>query len=460
MGRTAATSVESRLRAHVRGPVRAPGDDGYDDARRLWNGAVDHRPAALVRCLDADDVRAALLVARDHGADVSVRGGGHDWAGRALRDGGVVLDLSGLREVVVDVAGSVAHAQGGALIADVVDPAAGHGLGTATAVVRTVGMAGMTMAGGYGGLNGRFGLALDNLLSADVVLADGTHVTAGPGPDEDPELLWALRGGGGNFGVVTAARYRLHPLGPVLGGMLLFPYAQAAQVLRGYREVLATAPDELTVMAGLFTGGPAGGPAVFVAPTWSGDLDEGERVVAPLTKLGTLVGGGVGPTPYPELLRMFEAGAAAGNRYALGTRWLPELTDDAVLALVDAAASAPSPTSLLALHHFHGAAARVAPDATAFALRRDHLLTEVIAAWAPGAPGDAAAAADVQRAWVDRVSTELAPGALPGGYPNILGPDDADRVAPGFGANADRLRAAKHRYDPDGILTAVAAFGP
>lgn len=448
MTQTTSSEVGARLRAHVRGQVWQQDDDGYDDARRVWNGAVDRRPAVLVRCADADDVRTALLVARESGVPLTVRGGGHDWAGRALRDGGVVLDLSALRGVEIDPGARVASAQGGALVADVVDPAAAHGLGTATAVVRTVGMAGMTLAGGYGGLAGRFGLALDNLLSADVLLADGTTVVAGP--DADRELLWALRGGGGNVGIVTAARYRLHPLGPVLGGMVLFPHQQAVQVLRGYRDLIATAPDELTVMAG-FVGGPAG-PAVYLAPTWSGDLGAGEAAVAPLLGLGTQVAGGVGPMPYPELIRMFEAGSRPGQHYALGTRWLPTLTDDAIEVLAEAAATWPSSASLLALHHFHGAATRVAPDATAFALRREHVLAEVIAAWQPAE--DAAA----QHAWVSRVTDALAPGALPGGYPNILGPQDADRVRLGFGANADRLLAAKRRYDPDGVLTAIAAL--
>ena len=448
MTQTTSSEVGARLRARVRGRVWQQDDDGYDDARRVWNGAADRRPAVVVRCIDADDLRTALLVARESGAAVTVRGGGHDWAGRALGDG-VVLDLSGLRGVELDPGARVAVAQGGALVADVVDPAAAHGLGTATAVVRSVGMAGMTLAGGYGGLAGRFGLALDNLLSADVLLPDGTSVVAGP--DGDPELLWALRGGGGNFGIVTAARYRLHPLGPVLGGMVLYPLEQAGQVLRGYRDLIATAPDELTVMAG-FVGGPTGEAAVFVAPTWSGELDAGKAAVAPLSRLGTPVAGGVGPMPYPELIRMFEAGAQPGQHYALGTRWLPTLTDDAIDVLAEAASSWPSASSLLALHHFHGAATRVAPDATAFALRREHVLAEVIAAWRP--PGEA----EQNHAWVERVTAALAPGALPGGYPNILGPRDAERARLGFGANADRLLAAKRRYDPDGVLTAVAAF--
>jgi FAD/FMN-containing dehydrogenase len=446
------TTIGTALRGRLRGAVREPGDEGYDAARKVWNAAVESRPAVVAQCLDAADVRAALLAAREHGVPLSVRGGGHDWAGRALRDGGVVLDLSGMRGVRVDPAAAVADVQGGALIGDVLDPAAAYGLVTPTGVVRDVGLVGLTLAGGYGGLVGRFGLALDNLVSADVVLADGRQVTAGPGDADDPELLWALRGGGGNFGVVTAVRYRLHPMAGVVGGMVMYPFEQAAQVLAGYRDVLASAPDELTVMAGFLTG-PIG-PVVFVAPTWSGELAAGADAVAPLKRLGTPLMDGVGPVRYPDLLRMFDEGMVDGHRYALGTRWLGELSDDDVAALAEGAATRSSPFSLLALHHFHGAAARVAPDATAFALRREHLLAEVIAAWPPGPEGE-----QPHRAWVRQVTDTLAPGALPGGYPNILGPEDVDRVRLGYGANAARLLAAKRRYDPDGVFTAVGALG-
>ena len=327
-------TIGIELRRALHGPVWEFGDDGYDAARTVWNGAVDHRPAVVARCADTDDVRAALLAAHRYGLPVSVRGGGHDWAGRAIREGGLVIDLSAMRGVRVDPASAVAEAQGGALAADLLDAAAPHGLATAAGAVRGVGMIGMTMAGGYGGLIGRFGLALDNLISAEVVLADGSTVMAGP--DGDPELLWALRGGGGNFGIVTSTRFRLHPLGPVLGGMVMYPHEQAGQVLRGYREIISTAPDELTVMAGFLTG-PGGAPVVFVAPTWSGDLTAGEAAVAPLTRIGTPLMTGIAPMPYPELLRMFEAGSSAGNRYALGTRWLAELTDDAITALAEGA---------------------------------------------------------------------------------------------------------------------------
>lgn len=450
--------ISTELQARLRGTVWRLDDDGYDAARTVWNGAVDHRPAVIARCLDSEDVRTALLVAVEHEVPLSVRAGGHDWAGRALRDGGLVLDLSDLRGVRIDARTAVAEAQGGALAADLLDPAAALGLVTPAGAVRDVGMAGLTMAGGYGGLIGRYGLALDNLLSADVILADGRRVRAGPGPEDDPELLWALCGGGGNFGVVTAARYRLYPLEQVLGGMVMYPLQQADQVLRGYRDVLASAPDELTVMAGFLTG-PTGEPVVFLAPTWSGNLAAGEAATAPLTRLGTPLATGVSPMAYPDLLRMFDAGAAGGNRYALDTHWLGELTEDAIAALIEGAVTGSSPLSLLALHHFHGAAARVAPDATAFALRRDHLLAEVIAAWPPGlADEDPAITAAPHRAWVERTSAALAPGALPGGYPNILGPQDAARAKLGYAGNAERLLAAKRRYDPTGVFNAIGAI--
>jgi hypothetical protein len=233
--------------------------------------------------------------------------------------------------------------------------------------------------------------------------------------------------------------------------MVLYPFQQAAQVLRGYREAIASAPDQLTVMAGLLTG-PDGAPAVFVAPTWSGDLAAGESAVAPLTRLGTPLVTALQAMPYPALLRMFDAGSAAGNRYALGTHWWLELTDEAIGALAEAALARTSPLSLVAVHQFHGAAARVRADATAFALRRPHLLAEVIAAWAPGDDDER------HLTWLREATATLAPGALPGGYPNILSTQESDRAEAGFGANAHRLRAAKHRYDPDGVFAAVAAL--
>jgi FAD/FMN-containing dehydrogenase len=416
-----------------------PDDPGFVSAAGLWNAAVPHRPAVIARCRDVEDVRAAVLTARERSLPLSVRGGGHDWAGRALRDGGLVVDLSGMDSVEVDRPARTATVGGGATAAHLLAAAAPHGLVAPTGVVRAVGMAGLTLAGGYGPLNGRYGLALDGLLGAEVVLADGSLVTAGE------ELLWALRGGGTNFGVVTRLTYRLHELPVVLAGMIMFSLAEAEQVLAGYQAFLDTAPDEISVMAGFLPG-----PAVFVCPFYAGpDLDEGRRLIAELARLGEPVVNQVAPVPYNDALGMFDGSMIDGNHYRLRTRWLPRLSGDAIAVLSAAARDMSSPYSAIALHHFHGAATRPAPSDTAFALRTDHLLLEIIAVWPPADP------AAPHHAWADRTSELIAPMALPGGYPNLLGPDETDRVRLAYGDNLDRLLRAKHRYDPDGVFSGV-----
>ncbi len=426
-----------------------PDGSGFEGARRVWNAAVTHQPALIVRCADPADVSAAVRAARDVGLPLSVRAGGHDWAGRALRDGGLVIDLTGMRAATADPAGRTASVQGGATTADLLAATAPHGLVTATGVVSSVGVTGLTTAGGYGPLIGRYGLALDNLLGADVVLADGSTVTAGP--DGDPELWWALRGGGGNFGVVTDLRFRLHELPTVLAGMLLFPFAEAGQILAGYAEIVAAAPDELTVMTG-FLPGPDG-PMTFLCPFWSGDdLAAGERAIAALRALGHPFVDQVGVMPYAAALSMFDANIVEGNHYLLRSRWLGELSPTAAGALVTGAAEVSSPFSTLIVNRFHGAAARVDPGATAFANRVPHQVVEVIAVWPP------TDSADRHRAWADSVVAALDPVSLPGGYPNLLGPDDDARARDSFAGNLDRLLAAKRRYDPDGVFSAIPAL--
>src|SRR6516164_539906 len=441
-----------RLRSSLHGTVLAAADAPYDAARQIWNGAVGHRPALIARCADDQDITAAVRAAREHGLPLSVRGGGHDWAGRALRDGGVMIDLSAMRGVTVDPAARTAVAQGGATAGDVAAAAAGYGLAPVTGTVKAVGMTGLTLAGGYGPLCGRHGLALDNLLGADVTLASGRRVTASDTGDAD--LYWALRGGGGTFGVVTAARYRLHPLPQVLAGLILFPLGQAGGVLRGYAEIAAAAPDELTVMTGFLNAG--GQMLLFLFPAWSGDPALGQGAIAALQRLGTPVMTQVAPMPYSGVLGMFDASVVNGRHYALATRWLPALTDDAIAVLAAAASTATSPLSAIAVHHFHGAAARVPAPDTAFALRRDHLLVEILAAWEPSPHDDGAA----HRAWAQALSGQLAPFSLPGGYANLLGPAEPGRTLLAYGANAPRLRDLKHRYDPDGVFSTATGTLP
>ncbi len=447
-----AAAAARQLRASLRGTVLAAGDAPYDTARQVWNGAVGHRPALIARCQDGKDITAAVRAAREHALPLSVRGGGHDWAGRALRDGGLVLDLSAMRGVTVDPAAGTAVAQGGATAGDVVAAAARYGLAPVTGTVKAVGMAGLTLAGGYGPLCGKHGLALDNLLGADVVLADGQQVTASDTSDSD--LYWALRGGGGTFGVVAAARYRLHPLPAILAGLILFPLGQADAVLRGYAEITAAGPDELTVMAGFLSAG--GQMLLFLFPAWSGDPGRGQDAITALQQLGTPVMAQVAPVPYADALGMFDQSVVNGRHYALATRWLSGLTDDTAATLTAAARSATSPLSAVAIHHFHGAAARVPAQHTAFALRCDHLLVEILAAWEPSPDASPAE----HRAWADGLSSQLAPSALPGGYPNLLGPSEPGRVLLAYGPNAPRLQDLKHRYDPDGIFSTATGTLP
>ncbi|WP_405090452.1 FAD-binding oxidoreductase [Micromonospora sp. NBC_01392] len=440
------------LRAALGDRLLTPADAGFPAAVRLWNGAPGAVPALVARTHDAAEVALAVRVARRCHLPLSVRAGGHDWAGRALRQGGLVVDLTALRRVDVDPGAGVVTVGGGATAGDVLAALRPYDRVVPTGVVRAVGMAGLTMAGGYGPLCGRYGLALDNLLGAEVVLADGRLVTADPA--HEPELYWALRGGGGNFGVATALRYRTHPLATVLAGMLLFPLDQATAVLRGYADVVRDAPDEVTVMAG-FLPGPAGEPVVFLAPFVGGDDPAaGRAAVDRLRALGTPLVDQVGPLAYEDALRLFDGGMADGNHYLLRTRWLAGVDEPVVAALTAAAGAVSSPFSAIALHHFHGAAARVPVGGTAFGLRADHLLVEIIAVWTPG--GDPAP----HRAWAERTAAALAPHALPGGYPNLLAPEETDRVRLAYGPNWDRLRRARRRYDPHEVFSAVPTLPP
>jgi FAD/FMN-containing dehydrogenase len=436
------------LRAVMQGKVVLRGDDAYERVRQIWNGAVNYQPALFALCETPKDVREAVLTARIHRLPLSVRGGGHDWAGRALRQDGLVIDLSAMRQVVVDTEAQAAAVDGGATAGEVIAAAAPHGLTAAVGTVGSVGMAGFTLGGGYGPLTPRYGLGLDNLLSAQVVLADGRLVTADD--SENPDLFWALRGGGGNFGVVTSMRIRLHPIRTLLSGLILFPWSEAEWVLRGYAEALASAPDELAVIAGVLSA-PDGSPVVFLAPTWSGETKQGEGIVARLKRLGTPLLAQVSPMAYGDMLRMFDAHVVNGRHYAVQTRWLPKLTLDSISTLISAGNTRTSPFTAIALHHFHGAATRVPLSTTAFGLRQAHFLVEVIAAWEPSTDDNSA----VHQQWARTVSRALATEALPGGYANLLGPDEHEQIASAYGGNLSRLQRAKQRFDPNGLFTSA-----
>ena len=405
-------SLARRLRSSVRGLVLVAGDPPYEAARRIWNGAVATRPAVVVRPADSRDVVTAVRATRDAGLPLSVRGGGHDWGGRALCEG-VVIDLSAMRGVTVGPRTGIAEMQGGGTAGDLADAVHPHGFAPVTGTIRAVGMAGLSLAGGYGLLIAQHGLSLDNLLAAQVVLADGTRVATSPA--EEPDLFWALRGGGGNFGVVTAARYRVHRPESLLAGLILFPVGAAGPVLRGLRDLLAVAPRQLTVMSGVFAG-PDGTPLVFLLPAWVGEAGRGEAWLTRLQGLGTPINVQVGPLAYPQLLGMFDASIVDGRHNEMQTRWLPVLDDASIDLVAAAGAGLTSPYSAVFLHHFRGAAAKVPAGDTAFALRREHVLVEIAAAWPPGEDDRP------HRRWARALSTGLAPQALRAATPTCSGP--------------------------------------
>ncbi|WP_033346339.1 FAD-binding oxidoreductase [Catenuloplanes japonicus] len=414
-----------------------------DAAVTPWNGAVAHRPGVVVRAERAADVQAAVTVARDLGVPLTVRGRGHDWAGRSVRDGAITLDLSGLPAVRVDPDARQAVTGGGASLGELLTAAEAHGLVAVTGTVGSVGAVGLATGGGYGPLSGRYGLAADNLAGAEVVLADGSLVTA------DDDLLWALRGGGGNFGVVVEARFDLHRPPSVVAGTILYPLAQAADVLAGFRE--ATHQDELTVQIALISG-PDGTPVLMLSPTWCGDPATGlaeDGPVHALARLGAPLMAVIAERSLASAAAEVSAMFPYGRHVDLRTRWVPALSDEVVRVLVEHIARKPSPFSAVALHGFGGAAARVPADATAFGVRTPHRMIEIISVWT-GADASAE-----NRAWSRALDEALRPFALPGGYANLLGPDAAGQIPFSFGENAGRLRTLKEKYDPERMFRAI-----
>ena len=440
--------IESTLRVlsgQLGGRISKPGDDRYGAATAIWAKPVGPMPRTVVHCRNLLDIQLAIAAARSAGLSLSVRGGGHDWAGRALCDG-IVLDLSEMRDVVVNPDRRSARVSGGARALDLLATTDPLGLAAVTGSCSAVGMAGLTLGGGYGPLIGRYGLALDNLLSADVVLADGRFVTAEHCHEED--LFWALRGGGGNFGVVTAMRIRLHEMPNVVSGMLVYPFSEARMVLRRLAETTRSMPDELTVQVGAI-GGPDGVPVILLVPTWCGLQAEGDDHIAPLLELGTLLDNTLDAVRYGNSLSVFDPHIVNGQRTFMETCWLPTLDEAGVDVLVKAMARAVSGGCGIFTHEFRGAATRVPVEATAFGLRRDHVLIEILASFPNSS--DRLEERRHQR-WVRDTLRDFEVLALPGGYPNLLRAGDTDRAAESFGRNSERLVKAKKLYDPDNVF--------
>ena len=429
------------LKSTLRGELLRSGDDAYDAARKIHNGMIDRRPAMIVRCAGVADVMRAVKFAREHEVLVSVRGGGHGIAGFAVCDGGMMIDLSQMRSVHVDPAARTATAQGGATWGDFDDETLAFGLATTGGVARPTGVAGLTVAGGHGYLVRRFGLACDNLLSVDVVTAAGRMLKAST--SENSDLFWAVRGGGGNFGIITSFEFRLHPIGLVLGGLLFCPFDKAAGFLRMYDDLMATAPDELggaTVLGTL----PDGTKAAVCIPGWSGSIDQGERLLQPLRAYGPPIADQLGPMPYSALQSIVEKFNPRGMRNYWKTHYMNSLSDEAIRTIVECYASVPSPFSHAVVYAIGGGSVgRVPDDATAVAYRNMRYALVLISMWENPA--------DDERniRWVQDYWEATKPFAAGGFYINYEAEVEADKVKAAYGTQKyERLAAVKKKYDP------------
>ena len=452
------TTAFDELGGSFRGELLLPTSPGYQTARRVWNGAIDRRPACIARCSGVADVVTAVRSARDHDLEIAVRGGGHGVAGAAVCDGGVVIDLSAMRAVSVDSAGRTAWVQGGALWGDVDHETQAHGLATTGGIVSHTGVGGLTLGGGLGFLMRKHGLAVDNLLEAEVVTADGTVLRASA--DEHPDLFWALRGGGGNFGVVTSFRFALHRLGPtVLAGLVFWAADDTTDVLRFYRDFVSEIPDELGTVVKLCCI-PAlpvvpddlhWRPAIAVACCYAGAVEDGERALRPLRGFGTPLVDLLSPTPYVAFQSGLDSTVPHGWHYYWKATNLVGLTDGAIAVIADHAHAASSPRSYAAMFHFGGAVARVPHDATAYAARD---VSHNIIIHGASLADESRELAAAETAWAQRFLRALQPHSADGVYVNFLdSDDDSSRVREAYGERTyGRLAEIKTVYDPDNVF--------
>jgi FAD/FMN-containing dehydrogenase len=422
-----------------------PGASGYDDVRRVLNGMIDKRPALIARCLGSADVADAVNFARTHGLDLAVRGGGHNVAGRAVCDDGLMLDLSLMKGIHVDPVRRTARAQGGVTWREFNHETQAHGLATTGGVISTTGIAGLTLGGGLGWLMAKYGLAMDNLLSAEIVTASGDIVRASK--EENADLFWGLQGGGGNFGAVSWLEYRLHPVGKVTSGLIAYPFERARDVLKFFREVTSAGlPDDLAIFGALLHA-PDGAKVAVMIMCHCGSLGEAEATLQPIKKFGTPVLDTIGPTTYEATNMMLDAGFPRGALNYWKSNFMAELSDQAIDTLISQFTACPSPMSGLLLEHIHGAATRVGVSETAFPHRREGYNFLVVSEWLKPAEN----ARNI--AWARESYDAMRSSFTAGRYVNYLGDDDGeDAVAAAYGPNYQRLRALKAKYDPANLF--------
>jgi FAD/FMN-containing dehydrogenase len=435
------------FKATLRGELLCPGDSGYDAARKIWNAMIDKKPACIVRCAGVADVVNAVNFARTHDLLVAVRGGGHNVAGNAVCDDGLMIDLSPMKSVRVDAAARTARAEGGVTWSDFDHETQAFGLATTGGVIPTTGIAGLTLGGGIGWLMGSYGLSCDNLLAVDIVTADGQLRKASA--SENPELFWGIRGGGGNFGVVTSFEYRLHPVHQVLGGLVIYPVDKAKEVLQFYRQFTHTAPDELVAFAALLTS-PDGAPVVAIIVCYHGPLEAGEKVLQPLRAFGSPLVADLGPRPYTAQQRMLLEGFPAGLHNYWKSSFLQSLSDGAIDTMINRFRAVPSPTSSMAIEHISGAVSRVGDDNTAFNHRKSPYNFLIVGIWPNPVDNDA------HIRWVRDTWDAMQPFAASAVYVNYLGQtadEGAERIKEAYGvAKYERLLELKKRYDPTNLF--------
>jgi FAD/FMN-containing dehydrogenase len=430
------------LAARFSGMLVGPEDSRYDDLRRIHNGMIDRRPALIARCLGSADVVDAVNFARTHGLELAVRGGGHNVAGRAVCDGGLMLDMSLMKAIRVDPLRRTAIAQGGVTWREFNRETQARGLATTGGVISTTGIAGLTLGGGLGWLMAKYGLATDNLIAAEVVTAAGEIVRASK--DENADLFWALQGGGGNFGAVSWFEYRLHSVGPVTSGMIAFPFENARDVLKFFRDISSGLPDELTIFGGLLHA-PDGAP---IAALIVCDCGSSEAALQSIKKFATPIMDTITPTSYEATNMMLDAGFPRGAHNYWKSNFMAELSDQSIDTLVSQFTLCPSPLSALVLEHIHGAATRVAVDETAFPHRHEGYNCLIVSQWLTAAENTP------NISWGRETYELLRPGFTAGRYVNYLGEDDSgqDAVAAAYGPNYQRLQILKAKYDPANLF--------
>ena len=440
------------FRSSLRGELILPGDPPYEQVRKVWNGMIDKRPALIARCAGAADVVACIQFVRSYDLPLAVRGGGHSIAGFSSCDGGLVIDLSLMKGIAVEPIRRTARAQPGLTWGEFDRETQAFGLATTGGLISTTGIAGFTLGGGIGWLMRQYGLACDNLLSARMVTADGRLLNASE--QENAELYWGVRGGGGNFGVVTSFEYQLYPVNHVIGGMVLHPASRAREVLQFYRDYVATIPDELALMFAFLTAPPApfvpeslqGQPAVGIVACYCGSPKTGHEIVRPLKEFGPPVVDVIGPMPYTALQTMLDAAAPPGLLNYWKSGYLQELSRDAIETLVIQAAKMASPLSTIHIQQLGGGVSRVPADATAYAYRDAPFVVNIISTWT--APSES----EQHVSWTRETWNALQPCWTRGAYVNFMGDESAEQVKQAYGINYARLVALKNQYDPTNLF--------